>query len=139
MASASNHQRDIDTETISRAIEKIQAGQRQPSGEHQAPPCKDHESRILSLEKSKDELKATISEHDKRLHAGDIGFVQIRADIHALTKAVNDAVAQMKIQAGVCWPHEILRAVINWGVPAAIVILVWALAGSGVVAIKGNQ
>ncbi len=146
MASASNHQREIDTDLVRKTVDAIQASQRPPSGEHQAPPCKDHESRIMKLEFGHTDLDKraiatdkVVSEHTKNLADGTINFVQIRADIHALTRAVESAVKQMeKIgNNGVNWWHEVLRAVISWGVPAAVVAIVWLAAHSGAVPIKG--
>lgn len=128
MGSPSNHQREIDTETIRRAIGKIEDRQR-PSGEWPATlPCRDHDSRLIKLE-------SKVEHHDARLHAGDMGFLDMRKDLQALAKAVNDAVEQMKTNAGVNWGHEILRALISWGVPVAILVIVWALVGSGAIAL----
>jgi len=132
MGSPSNHQRDIDADLVRKTVDALHAKQ------SPAPDCIKHESRIIALEKDVAEVKATTADHGTRLHAGDIGFVQIRADLHALTTAVNDAVTQMKAASGFNWQHVVLSAIINWGVPAAIVLLVWGLASSGVVVVKGH-
>lgn len=129
MGNPSNHQRDIDTEMIRRAIGKIEDRQRPPSGEH-ALPCRDHESRIIKLEDRSED-------HERRLHAGDLGFLDIRKDLQALAKAVNEAVEQMKTASQFDWATEAKRALINWGVPAGIIVAVWALVGSGAIAVKG--
>jgi len=107
--------------------------ERHPSGQHQVEECKQVE-KIARLE-------SKVDDHDRRLQAGALAFVEMRGDIKALTKAVTDAVDMVKSQAAeagrVNWGHEILRAIINWGVPAGVLVLVWALVGSGVVALKG--
>lgn len=107
--------------------------ERHPSGLHQTEDCKQTE-RIARLE-------VKVDDHDSKLQAGALSFVEMRGDIKALTKAVNDAVEMVKAQVAeagrVNWGHEILRAIINWGVPAGVLVLVWALVGSGVVALKG--
>lgn len=133
MGNPSIQQRDIDTEVVRKTLDALQAKQNADR-----PECVKHESRLVALEKGVAELKTTTADHGTRLHQGDIGFVQIRGELHALTKAVNDAVEQMKTAASVNWGHEVLRAVINWGVPIAIIVLVWALVGSGAVAVKGH-
>jgi hypothetical protein len=135
VTSASNHQRDIDTDLVRKTVDAMQARQSPPE---QRAECVKHESRIVALERDVTDLRATTADHGTRLHQGDIGFVQIRADLHALTKAVTDAVEQMKAASGFNWQHQALSALINWGVPIAILILVWALVGSGAVPLKGH-
>lgn len=126
-------ERDISTDRIAKVIGEIEARQKPPSGEHLALPCAEHSMRITQLETNHAELKAVCKEHDQRLHSGDMGFLEIRNDIQSLTKAVNGAVEQMKAYAGVNWGHEILKSLISWGVPVTIIVLVWALVGSGAV------
>lgn len=106
--------------------------QRRPSGEFCAPTCA-MVDRVHALERG-------ARETDKRLHEGDLGFLDMRKDVQALTKAVNDAVEQIKANSSVNWAHEVLRALINWGVPVGVLVLVWALVGSGAVnlAAKGH-
>lgn len=107
--------------------------ERHPSGLHQSEECKQVE-KIARLE-------SKVDDHDRRLQAGALAFVEMRGDIKALTKAVTDAVDLVKTQAAeagkVNWGHEILRAIINWGVPVGVLVLVWALVGSGAVSVKG--
>lgn len=130
-----NHDREISTDRIRRVLDDQERSRLAVAvGETAAQlPCKDHNSRIIRLEDGQDELRAVAKDHDARLHSGDIGFTEMRGDLKALAKAVNDAVEQMKTNAGVNWGHEILRALISWGVPIAVLVIVWALVGSGAV------
>jgi len=114
--SPSTHASEAETDEIPR---------RPGSGEYCAPPCA-MVDRVHALER-------TARETDKRLHEGDLGFLDMRKDVQALTKAVNDAVEQIKANSGINWAHEILRSIISWGVPVGILVLVWALVGSGAV------
>jgi hypothetical protein len=105
---------------------------RHGSGQHPTEECR-NEQRISRLE-------VRVDEHDRRLSVGDVGFAEVRKDIQALTKAVNDAVAMVQraaLDAGnVNWGHEVLRAVINWGVPIIALAVIWAVVKSGAVTVS---
>lgn len=113
------------------------------SGEHDHLPCRDHDSRLIRLEskaeymdKETTSLRSICEDNAKRLHAGDLGFLSMRSDIQALAKAVQEAVDQMKAASSFDWASEAKRALVSWGIPAAIVAVVWIAVNSGIVPVN---
>ena len=73
-----NSQKDISTDRIEAIAE---SAVRKASGEHKQLPCDDHGRRICQLEE-------TARDHSERLGQGDVGFAEMRKDIHSLTEKI---------------------------------------------------
>jgi hypothetical protein len=101
---------DSDTTRIARAVEKMR------SGEHEPPPCSEHEHRLNRLE-------TVLDEHGRRLNLGDQGFVELRKDVASLTEKVGELT-------------DAIKGAVRWilGTVGLIVagVIVWAIAHGAV-------
>lgn len=103
------------------------------SSDHAATDCA---PRMDALEKRIDGHSEKIERHDQRLSLGDVGFAEVRKDIHAMTAAISALSTEVKLAIAanqVNWGQEICKASIFWAVPLIGGGILWSIVHSGAV------
>lgn len=106
------------------------------SGEYN-PVGLDHGQRISALEKQGDNHADKIDRHNQRLSLGDVGFAEVRKDIHVMTEAIKNLASRVEIAIfvnQVNWMQEAGKSVVFWLVPLIGGGLLWSIVHSGAVA-----
>jgi hypothetical protein len=106
---------------------------RYKSGEH--PTECGH--RVDALERRVETHSEKIERHDQRLSLGDVGFAEVRKDIHAMTAAIGNLANRVELAIAanqVNWAQEVGKALVFWLVPLIGGGILWAIVKSGAVA-----
>jgi uncharacterized coiled-coil protein SlyX len=98
-------------------------------------PCDEHDTRICALEKRADEHSASIRKMNSDISEGRVLFAELKKDIFAVTKAINDLTVEVKA-VNASKPTNMDKAVdaaIHWLVPALIVAALWVFSKAGII------
>jgi len=90
--------------------------------------------RVEALERRVDDHSDKIEKHEQRLSLGDVGFAEVRKDIHAMTAAINQLASRVELAIAanqVNWAQETGKALVFWLVPLVGGAILWAIVHSG--------
>lgn len=91
------------------------------------------------MEKRMEDHSEKFEKHDQRLGLGDVGFAEVRKDIHAMTIAINALANDVKnaiLSNRTNWWEEIVKAGVFWIVPVIGMAIFWAVIQSGSAGVK---